>query len=215
VSANGHATPAQIRSRLTHPVIDADGHWLEYGPVFSEQMRKVGGDLAADAFLAALRTTRESLSTSVDERRRRGIGQEGFWTRAERNTRDRATGLFPRFLYERLMPLGYKVADQRLSRGGVPLLWRALYFLADLLLFRALKDRLGLRRLRSGTTGGAALGPEVGNVVHGPAEGVHRVQRVPAGPGKREERVVEVRAAPPREARRQVSDHAIFLASVT
>jgi hypothetical protein len=68
VSATGHPTPAQIRSRLTHPVIDADGHWLEYGPVFGEQMRKVGGDRAADAFLAALRTTRESLSTPVDER---------------------------------------------------------------------------------------------------------------------------------------------------
>ncbi|HEY4911527.1 MAG TPA: hypothetical protein VIJ73_18580, partial [Methylomirabilota bacterium] len=84
MSGNGHPTPAQIRSRLTHPVIDADGHWLEYGPVFSEQMRKVGGDKAADAFVAALRTTRESLTTPVDERRRRRIGQEGFWSRAER-----------------------------------------------------------------------------------------------------------------------------------
>ena len=102
MSAHGHQTPAQIRSKLTHPVIDADGHWLEYGPVFSEQMRKVGGDKAADAFLASQRTTRDNLTTSVDERRRRRIGQEGFWSRAARNTRDRATGMFPRFLYERL-----------------------------------------------------------------------------------------------------------------
>jgi long-chain acyl-CoA synthetase len=71
-----------------------------------------------------------------------------------------------RFLYERLMPVGYKVADLRLSRGGVPLVWRALYFLADLLLFRSLKDRLGLPRLRSGTTGGAALGPDVFRFFH-------------------------------------------------
>jgi predicted TIM-barrel fold metal-dependent hydrolase len=122
VSANGHPTPAQIRAKLTHPVIDADGHWLEYGPVFSEQMRKVGGDKAADAFLAAMRTTRDSLTTSVDERRRRRIGQEGFWSRAERNTRDRATGLFPRFLYERLEELGidfaavYPTAGLRMPR---------------------------------------------------------------------------------------------------
>jgi len=71
-----------------------------------------------------------------------------------------------RFLYERLMPVGYKVADLRLKHGRVPLLWRGLYFLADLLLFRALKDRLGLLRLRSGTTGGAALGPDVFRFFH-------------------------------------------------
>ena len=31
---------------------------------------------------------------------------------------------------------------------------------ADMLLFRALRDRLGFTRLRSAATGGAALGPE-------------------------------------------------------
>jgi long-chain acyl-CoA synthetase len=71
-----------------------------------------------------------------------------------------------RFLYERLMPVGYRVADLRLQHGRVPFAWRALYFLADLLLFRALKDRLGLARLRSGTTGGAALGPDVFRFFH-------------------------------------------------
>ena len=43
---SGHAplTPAQIRAKLNHPIIDGDGHWVEYDPVFAEQMRKVGGD---------------------------------------------------------------------------------------------------------------------------------------------------------------------------
>ena len=74
MSAHGHPSPTQIRSRLTHPVIDADGHWLEYGPVFSERMRKVGGDKAADAFLAIGRTTREVQTMSVAERQRRRLG---------------------------------------------------------------------------------------------------------------------------------------------
>ena len=73
MSANGHPTPSQIRSKLNHPVVDADGHWLEYGPVFSEQMRKVGGAKAADAFLASQRTTKDNLMTPVEERRRRRI----------------------------------------------------------------------------------------------------------------------------------------------
>ena len=51
MSSNGHSTPAQIRAKLNHPVIDADGHWLEYGPVFSDQMRKVGGDKAAHRYV--------------------------------------------------------------------------------------------------------------------------------------------------------------------
>ena len=71
-----------------------------------------------------------------------------------------------RFLYERLMPIGLKVADLRLAHGRVPLHWRALYFAADWLLFRPLKDRLGLSKLRSATTGGAALGPDVFRFFH-------------------------------------------------
>ena len=122
MSAHGQVTPAQIRSRLTHPVVDADGHWLEYGPVFSEEMRKVGGDRAADGFLAAQRTTRNALKMSVEERRRKRIGQQSFWNRQAENTLDRATAMMPRLLYERLDELGfdfciiYPTAGLRLPR---------------------------------------------------------------------------------------------------
>ena len=122
MSGNGHSTPSQIKAKLKHPVVDADGHWLEYGPVFSEQMRKVGGDLAADAFNASQRTTKDNLNTPVDERRRRRIGMEGVWTRQAVNTRDRATAMFPRLLYERLEELGidfaaiYPTAGLRIPR---------------------------------------------------------------------------------------------------
>jgi len=71
-----------------------------------------------------------------------------------------------RFLYEGLMPIGLKVADLRLAHGRVPWFWSALYFVADWLLFRPLKDRLGLLNLRSATTGGAALGPDVFRFFH-------------------------------------------------
>ena len=74
---------------------------------------------------------------------------------------------FKRFMYERLMPLGYAVADRRFSGKPLGVGWRLLYGLAYLLLFRALKDRLGLSRLRSASTGGAALGPDVFRFFHG------------------------------------------------
>src|SRR3989442_9265366 len=106
VDGNGHASPAQVRARLTHPVIDADGHWLEYGPVVSEQLRRIGGDRATEGFLSIGRQVRESLSMSVAERRRHRISQEAFWSSPEKNTRDRATAMLPRLLYERLGRLG-------------------------------------------------------------------------------------------------------------
>ena len=41
---SAHGTPEQIRKKLSHPVIDGDGHWIEYGPVFAEKIRKAVGD---------------------------------------------------------------------------------------------------------------------------------------------------------------------------
>src|SRR3977135_319543 len=98
--------PEQVRSKLTHPVIDGDGHWIEYGPVFAEQVRKAAGDKAADGLLRPVRRIPDTLSLSVAERRRRGIAMEGYWGRQSTNTRDRATAMMPRMLYDRLDELG-------------------------------------------------------------------------------------------------------------
>jgi len=76
------------------------------------------------------------------------------------------TSPFKRFMYERCMPIGKRVADLRFARKAVPLGLRLLYGLAHLLLFRALKDRLGMSHLRSASTGGAALGPDVFRFFH-------------------------------------------------
>ena len=98
--------PEQVRSRLNHPIIDGDGHWIEYGPVFAERMRKVAGDKSADGFLALQRRIPDALSLSMAERQQRGIAMEGYWGRQSTNTRDRATAMLPRMLYDRLDELG-------------------------------------------------------------------------------------------------------------
>lgn len=46
---NGHLDARTLHARLTHPVIDADGHWLEYGPVMREEFRRIGGEAAVEA----------------------------------------------------------------------------------------------------------------------------------------------------------------------
>jgi long-chain acyl-CoA synthetase len=73
---------------------------------------------------------------------------------------------FKRFMYNLCFPVGQKVADLTLAKQPVPLRWRLLYRLAYWGLFRALKDRLGFTYLRSASTGGAALGPDVFRFFH-------------------------------------------------
>jgi predicted TIM-barrel fold metal-dependent hydrolase len=103
---SAHQSPEQVHAKLGHPVIDGDGHWLEYTPVFAEKMRKAVGDKGANGFLAAQRRIPDSLSLSLAERKRRGVAMEGNWGRQSTNTRDRATAMLPKMLYDRLDELG-------------------------------------------------------------------------------------------------------------
>ena len=105
-----HRSPAEVRAGLKHPIVDADGHWVEYNPVFAERMRKACGDKAADGFLASQRRIPDSLSLDTAQRRQRGVAMEGYWTRQSTNTIDRATAMMPRMLYDRLDELGMDFA---------------------------------------------------------------------------------------------------------
>ena len=103
---SAHGTPEQIRKNLSHPVIDGDGHWIEYTPVFAEKMRKVVGDKGADGFIASQRRIPDALSQTIAQRKAKGVAMEGYWGRQSTNTRDRATAMMPRMLYDRLDELG-------------------------------------------------------------------------------------------------------------
>jgi hypothetical protein len=53
---SAHLSAAQIKARLDHPIIDADGHWIEYGPVFTEELTEVipeGYEMVEDALASA------------------------------------------------------------------------------------------------------------------------------------------------------------------
>ena len=101
---------ARLRESLGHPVIDADGHWLEYGPVVGDAMRKIGGDAAVRAMQINGGRVRRSLSMTPAQRRRENVAQEAFWGAPTKNTRDRATAMMPRLLYERLDEFGIDFA---------------------------------------------------------------------------------------------------------
>src|SRR6266581_5969698 len=151
MQTNGQTEARKLHASLSHPVIDADGHWIEYGPVMREEFRRIGGEAAVEAFELASQRVPNSLKLSLPERRRRRVGQEAFWGSPSENVLDRATAMLPRLLYERLDDLGldfsvvyptaglsyHRMQDTRLRRA----ICRAYHvFTADQ--FREFNDRI-------------------------------------------------------------------------
>ena len=67
-----------------------------------------------------------------------------------------------RLLYKLFMPVGYKIAALRYElRKSVNPFWRGLYKLGEIALFHPLRDKLGLTRVKSAYSSGAALNPDV------------------------------------------------------
>lgn len=99
-----HSKSAAVRARLTHPVIDGDGHWLEPVPIFLDYLREVAGSSMVEHF------TRQA----QDEPWYAMPSPERFDTRLKRptwwgepaNTLDRATAMIPHLFYERLDDFG-------------------------------------------------------------------------------------------------------------
>jgi predicted TIM-barrel fold metal-dependent hydrolase len=95
-----------IRARLGHPIIDADGHAIEYLPVVRDVLRKQSGD---DAVAALERMTNSGVlirQLTPEQRRAAGLSRMTWWGLPTRNTLDRATAMLPKLLAERLPELG-------------------------------------------------------------------------------------------------------------
>jgi predicted TIM-barrel fold metal-dependent hydrolase len=101
-----HADASALRARLNHPVIDSDGHWVEFGPQLNDFLKEVGGSKAVDAFRARP-TEHWHLTVPLAQRRERRLDQPVWWGLPTRNTRDRAAAMLPRLMYERLDEMGF------------------------------------------------------------------------------------------------------------
>jgi len=66
-----------------------------------------------------------------------------------------------RNIFKLFMPIAGRVAQSAFKREPVSLRLAFLNFLGDILLYRKIRERLGLRLLRCAYTGGTAAGPEV------------------------------------------------------
>ncbi|MBM4452064.1 MAG: long-chain fatty acid--CoA ligase [Chloroflexi bacterium] len=66
-----------------------------------------------------------------------------------------------RLLYHICLPIGYKVGDLRLAAKRVGWFWQFLYWLANMVVFRALKDKVGLSKVRIAYSAGSAISPDI------------------------------------------------------
>ena len=151
MSKNGHLDARTLHARLNHPIVDADGHWLEYGPVMREEFRRIGGEAAVEALATATSRVPSSLKMSVAKRGRKRVGQEAFWSSPSENVLDRATAMMPKPMYERLDDLGidfsvvYPTAGLSFHRMQDTRLRRAIcrsYNVFTAEQFRGLSDRI-------------------------------------------------------------------------
>jgi long-chain acyl-CoA synthetase len=71
-----------------------------------------------------------------------------------------------RFAYYLFMPVGYKIADLNFEGKNPRLFWRVLHRLAHGLLFRPLKDKLGLSEVRFAVTGSSVLSLDTFRLIH-------------------------------------------------
>jgi predicted TIM-barrel fold metal-dependent hydrolase len=109
-SSRSHSSPsASLRARLGHPVIDSDGHWVEFGPQLFDYLKEVGGTKAAEGFRARPFEAWH-LTVPLAERRERRLDQPVWWGVPTRNTLDRATAMLPRLLYQRIDEMGIDFA---------------------------------------------------------------------------------------------------------
>ena len=99
---------ATIRAQLDHPIVDADGHTVEYLPGLLPYLDAEGirDDAIAMVGDALGPTSGAWARLSPAERAARRTTRPAWWAVPARNTYDYATATLPRLMYERLPELG-------------------------------------------------------------------------------------------------------------
>lgn len=111
----------QIRSGLDHPVVDADGHIIEFIPLVRDFVVEEAGESVAQRFDAVVGSAAVLRQLDAATRRSQGISRTGWWGVPARNSLDRATVMLPKLLYNRLDAIGIDVAILYPTLGLIPM----------------------------------------------------------------------------------------------
>ena len=110
----------EIKSRLDHPVIDSDAHFIEFMPEVNEHLRDLAGPKAVAAFEQLGAMIKLARGMPKEQQRQAGAVRAPWWAFPTRNTLDRATMMLPRMLYERLDEIGLDFSLVYPSYGTFP-----------------------------------------------------------------------------------------------
>ncbi len=101
----------EVRAAIDHPVIDSDGHLIEYIPLVRDFIVEDAGEDVAKAFDRITRSAayRSAVPDPV-KRRELGIHSTAVWGIPTANTLDRATAMLPDLMYRRLDEFGVDFA---------------------------------------------------------------------------------------------------------
>jgi predicted TIM-barrel fold metal-dependent hydrolase len=95
---------AEIRERVGHPIIDSDGHAIEFGRALFECVAEVGGPSMVDRLRRQLPASFGGVT--IQQRREQRLWRGPWWALPAENTLDLATATLPKLLYERLDEIG-------------------------------------------------------------------------------------------------------------
>jgi predicted TIM-barrel fold metal-dependent hydrolase len=112
ISTSEHSTSASIRERCGHPIIDADGHVIEFMPAVWPYLRQALGRERFDAYRATAMPVEQSIGGGGGQAWREATRapQSAWWASPAANTRDLATAALPQLMYERLDEFGLDLA---------------------------------------------------------------------------------------------------------
>jgi predicted TIM-barrel fold metal-dependent hydrolase len=110
-------TSKDIRRQLSHPVIDADGHVLEYLPAVEPYLREALGAADFERYRSQSTPLQRIMDADTDRRLATRTPQSAWWGTPARNVRDLATAAAPALMHERMDELGLDFAVLYPTKG--------------------------------------------------------------------------------------------------
>ncbi len=104
MASTNQSPSAAVRARVSHPIIDSDGHAVEFARALFECIAEVGGRGVVDSLRRLLPVTFGNFSSK--QRNELRLWRGPWWALPAENTLDLATATLPKLLYERLDEIG-------------------------------------------------------------------------------------------------------------
>jgi predicted TIM-barrel fold metal-dependent hydrolase len=111
-SKNSASKSAALRARLKHPIVDADGHTVEFEPGVLDYLKDIAGSAAVERYKSSpdgafiFPWNRMTEQERLDWREFKPV----WWGHPMKNTLDRATSTLPKLLHSRMDEFGLDFA---------------------------------------------------------------------------------------------------------